>query len=102
MDFINVNLDIGCRQSTMIMYWIIGNYKMEIIQYKLKKNDGLDGDNHVKNSLLSHLGEFFLSKSKGIMSIFIREINAFYKICKYYGDTDSLYIRKNLGCIRQS
>ena len=60
---------------------------------KFKKNDGLDGNNDVKNTLTSHLGAFTLSDSKRIMNNFIREINGFYKSI-YYGDTDSLYIER--------
>ena len=62
---------------------------------KFKKDDGLEGDNNVKNTLPSLLGAFILSNSKRIMNNFIRKINGFYKISIYYGDTDSLYIGKN-------
>ena len=71
---------------------------MEITKRKLysesKKNDGLDGDNDVKNTLPSHLGAFLLSISKRNMNNFIREINGFYNNKTYYGDTDSVYIEK--------
>ena len=68
-------------------YWRLpnGNYLV-----KLKKDDGLDGDNDVKNTLPSHLGAFILSNSKRIMINFIREINGFYNNSIYCGDTDSL------------
>ena len=61
---------------------------------KLKKEDGLDCDNYVKNTLPSQLGAFILSNSKRIMNKFIREINGFYNNSIYYGDTDSLYKEK--------
>ena len=61
---------------------------------KIKKDDGLESDNDVKNTLPSHLGAFILSNSKRIMNNFIREINGFYNNSIYYGDTDSLYIEE--------
>ena len=61
---------------------------------KIKKDDGLDGDNDVKNTIPSHLGAFILSNSKRIMNNFLREINSFYNSSIYYGDTDCLKIEK--------
>ena len=75
-------------------YWKLANGNYIV---KLKKDDGLEGDNDVKNTLPSH---FILSNSKRIMNNFIREINGFYNNSIYYGDTDSLYIKKILGCVR--
>ena len=66
-----------------------GNYIV-----KLKKEDGLDGDNDLKNTLPSHIGAFILSNSERITNNFISEINGFYSNSIYYGDTDSLYIEK--------
>ena len=60
----------------------------------MKNDDGLNGDNNVKITLPSHLGAFILSNSKRIVNNFIREINGFFNISIYYGDTDSLYIEK--------
>ena len=68
---------------------------------KLKKHDGFDSDNEVKNTLPIQLGALILSNSKRIMNNFIREINVFYNNSIYYGDTDSLYIEKKiLGSVR--
>ena len=77
--------------ENVLDYWKLpnGNYIV-----KLKKDDGLEGDNDVKNTLPSHLGAFILSNSKRIINNFIREINGFYNNSIYYGDTDSLYIEK--------
>ena len=61
---------------------------------KFKKDDGLDGDNDVKNTLPSHLGAFTFSNNKRIMNNFVRPINGFYNNSIYYGFTDSLYIEK--------
>ena len=44
----------------------------------MTKDDGLDDDCDIKNTLPAHLGAFLLSNSKGIMNYFIREINGFY------------------------
>ena len=72
-------------------YWRLpsGNYIV-----KLRKDDGLDGDNDTKKTLPSHLGAFILSNSERIMNNFIKENNGFYKNSIYYGDTDSLYVEK--------
>ena len=60
----------------------------------MKEDDGLDDGCDNKNTLSPVLGAFILSNSKRIMKNFIREINGFYNISIYYGDTDSLYIEK--------
>ena len=75
---------------------VIDNCKLPNGNYivKLKRNDGLEDDNDVKNTLPSHLEAFILSNSKRIMNNFIREINEFYNNSIYNGDTDSLYIEK--------
>ena len=80
--------------DNVLDYWRLpnGNY---IVKYE--KDDGLDCENDVKNTLPSHLGGFILSNSNRFMNNFIREINGFYNISIYCGDTDSLYIQKNIG-----
>ena len=75
--------------DNVLDYWKLPNGKYIV---KLKKDDSLDGDSDVKNTLPSQLGAFILSDSKRIMNKFIREINGFYNNSIYYGDTDSLYI----------
>ena len=77
--------------DNVLGYWRLpnGNYIVE-----LKKDDGLDSDNDVKNTLPSQLGASILSNSKRTMNKFIREINGFYNNSINYGDTDSLYIVK--------
>ena len=72
-------------------YWIIPNGNCIV---KSRKDDGLDGDNDVKNTLPSHLEAFILGNSKRIMIDFIREINGFFINAVYYGDTDCLYLEK--------
>ena len=61
---------------------------------KMKKDDGLDDDCDIKNTLPAVSGAFILSNSKGIMNNFFRELNGFYNNSVYYEDTDSLYIEK--------
>ena len=61
--------------ENVLDYWKLPNGKYTV---KLKKDDGLEGDNDVKNILPSHLGAFMLSNSKRNMNNFIREINGFY------------------------
>ena len=66
-----------------------GNYIV-----KMKKDDGLDDDCDIKNTLPAVSRAFILSNRKRIMNSFIREINGFYNNSIYYGDTDSLYVEK--------
>ena len=77
--------------ENVLDYWKLpnGNYIV-----KMKKDDGLDDDCDIRNTLPSVLGAFILSNSKRIMNNFIREINGFYNNSIYYGDTYSLYIEK--------
>ena len=77
--------------DNVLDYWRLPN---GIYIVNLKKDDGLDGDNDVKNTLPSHLGAFILSNSKRIMNNFMRENNGFYINSIYYGDTDRVYIEK--------
>ena len=77
--------------ENVLDYWKLPNGNHIV---KFKKDNGLESDNDVKNTLPSHLGAFILSNSKRIMNNFIREINGFYNNSIYYGDTDSVYIEK--------
>ena len=96
----DINESYHCKSETwmktefdenVLDYWKLpnGNYIV-----KMKKDDGLDDDCDIKNTLPAVLGAFTLSNSKRIMNNFIREINGFYNNSIYYGDTDSLYIEK--------
>ena len=80
--------------QNVLGYWKLpnGNYIV-----KMRKSDGLDHDCDVRNNLPAVLGAFILSNSKRIMNNSIRNINGFYNNSKYYGDTDSLYLEKNIG-----
>ena len=80
--------------DNVLDYWKLPNRNYIV---KLKKDDGLDSGNDVKNTIPSQLGAFILSNSKPIMNKLNREINGFYNNSIYYGDTDSLYIEKNIG-----
>ena len=77
--------------ENVLDYWKLpnGNYIV-----KMKKDDGLDDDCDIKNTLPAVLGAFILSNRKRIMNNFIREINGFNNNSIYYGDIDSLYIEK--------
>ena len=77
--------------ENVVDYWKLPNGTFIV---KMKKDDGLDDDCDIKNTLPAVLGAFILSNSKRIMNNFIREINGFYNNSIYYGDTDSLYIQK--------
>ena len=97
----DINESFYCKSETcmktefdenVLDYWRLpnGNYIV-----KMKKDDGVDDDCDIKNTLPAVLGAFILSNSKRIMNNFIRQIKGFYINSIYYGDTDSLYIEKN-------
>ena len=97
----DINESYSCKSETwmktefdenVLDYWRLpnGNYIV-----KMKRDDGLDDDCDIKNTLLAVLGAFILAKSRRIMNNFIREINGFYENNIYYTDTDSLYIEEN-------
>ena len=98
--------DIDQSYKCKSQHWMETEYDENVLDYwklpngnfilKLKKDDGLESDNDVKNTLPSHLGAFILSNRERIMNNFIREINGFYNTTIYYTDTDSLYIEKNI------
>ena len=77
--------------ENVLDYWKLPN---GIYFIKMKRDDGLNDDSDIKNTLPAVLGAFILSNTKRIMNNFIREINEFYNNSIYYGDTDSLYIEK--------
>ena len=98
----DINESYYCKSET----WIYAEFDENVLDYwnlpngdyivKMKKDDGLDDDCDIKNTLPVVLGVFILGNSKRIMNSFIREINGFYKNNSiYYEDTDSLYIEKN-------
>ena len=102
----DINESYYCKSETWLKtefdenvldFWRLLNGKYIV---KMKKDDRLDDDCDIKNTLPAVLGAFILSTSKGIRNNFVREINGFYNNSIYYGDTDRLYIeRKKLGCI---
>ena len=57
----------------------------------IERDDGLDDDCEVKNTLPAHLGAFILSNRKKIMNNFFRKEDGFYTNNISYTDTDSLY-----------
>ena len=77
--------------ENVLDYWNLpnGNYIV-----KMRKDDGLDDDCDIKNTLPAVLGAFILDNSGGNINEFIREINRFYNINIYYTDTDRVYIEK--------
>ena len=80
------------NDDNVLDYWRLPNGNKIV---KIKKDDGLDGDNEVKNTLPRLLGASILNNTKRNMNKFIREINGFCKKKSiYYGDTDSLYIER--------
>ena len=96
----DINESYYCKSETwmktefdenVLDYWKLtnGNYIV-----KMKKDDGLDDDCDIENTLPAVLGAFILSNSKRIMNNFIREINGFYNNSITYTDCDSLYIEK--------
>ena len=74
--------------DNVLDYWRLpdGNYIV-----KMRKDDGLDCDNDVKNTIPCHLGAFLLSKIKRIMNNLNRDFDGFYRKNINYTETDSLY-----------
>ena len=101
---VQIRKDIDQSYKCKSQHWMETEYDENVLDYwrlpngnyivKFKKDDGLEEDNDVKNTLPSHLGDFILSNSKRNMNNFIREINGFHNNSIYYGDTDSFYIEK--------
>ena len=101
---VQIRKDIDQSYESKSHHWMETEYDENVLDYwklpnrnyivKLKKDDGLEDNNDVKNTLPSHLEAFILSNSKRIMNNFIREINGFYNNSIYYRDTDSLYIQR--------
>ena len=101
---VQIRKDIDQCYKCKSQHWMETEYDENVLGYwklpnenyivKLKEDDGLDGDNDVKNTLPSPLGAFILSNSERIINKSIREINGFYNKNIYYGDTDSLYVEK--------
>ena len=60
--------------GNVLDYWRLPNKKYIL---KLKKDDGLEGHNDVKNTLPSQLGAIILSNFKRIMNKYITETNGF-------------------------
>ena len=77
--------------ENVLAYWRLpyGNYIV-----KMRRDDGLDDDCDIKNTLPAVLGAFILANSRRTMNKFIREINEFHENNIYYTDTDSLYKEK--------
>ena len=101
---VQIRQDIDQSYKCKSQHWMETEYDENVLDYwnlpngnyivKLKKDDGLEEDNDIKNTLPCHLGAFILSNSKRNMNEFIIEINGFYNNSIYYGDTDSFYMEK--------
>ena len=97
----DINESYYCKSET----WMKTEFDENVLDYwrrlpngnyivKMKRDDGLDDDCNIKNTLPAVLGAFILANSRRIMNKFIREINGFYENNIYYTDTDSLYIER--------
>ena len=103
---VQIRRDIDQPYEGKSQKWMETEYDENVLYYwrlpsgeyivKFKKDDGLDGDNDVKNTLPSHLRAFLLNNSKRITNNIIREINGFFNDSIYYGDTDSLHIEEKV------
>ena len=80
----NIDQSYKCKSQ----HWMETEYDDNVLDYwklpngnyivKMKKDDGLDDDCDIKNTLPAVLGAFILSNSKRIMNKFIREVIGFY------------------------
>ena len=71
--------------DNVLDYWKLSNGHFIL---KMKKDDGFDSDNDIKNTLPFHLGAFILGNSKRIMNKFVKEINGFHNDSIYNTDAD--------------
>ena len=84
---VQLRKDIDHSYRCKSQHWMEAEYDEKVLDYwrlpngiyivQFKRDDGLDGDNDVKNTLPSHLGAFKLGNSERILNNFIREINGF-------------------------
>ena len=80
---VQIRKDINDFNKCKSKYWMQTEYEDNVLDYwqiqkgnytvKLKKDDGLDDDNEVQNTLLSHLGAFILKNSRRFRIKFIRD-----------------------------
>ena len=101
---VQIRKDIDQSYKCKSQHWMETEYDENVLDYwkkpngnysvQIKKDDGFEGDNDVKNTLPCHLGAFILSIIKRILNNFIREINGFYNNSIYYTDTDSLFMKE--------
>ena len=75
--------------ENVLDYWRLPNGNHIV---KMKKDDGLDDDCDIKNTLPAVLGASILSKSKRIMNNFIRETNGLYENIIYNTQILTIYI----------
>ena len=85
---VQIRKDIDQSYKCESQHWMGREYDENVLDYwklpignkrvKLKKDDGSEGDNDLKNTLPCLLGAFILSNSKRIMNNFIKEINELY------------------------
>ena len=103
---VQIRKDINQSYKCISQHWMETEYDGIVLDYwrlpngnyivNSKKDDALDGDNDVKNTLPSQLDAFIVSNSKRIMNKIIRGINELYNNSIYYGDTHSVYIEKKI------
>ena len=101
---VQIRKDINESYYCISEYWMKTEFVEKVLDYwklpngnyivKMKRDDGLDDDCDIKNTLPAVLGAFILANSRRIMNKFIREVNGFYENNIYYTDNDSLYIEK--------
>ena len=72
-------------------YWRLPNRAYIV---KLKQDEGLECETHLKYTMPADLGIFILGSSKWVINNFTPEINGFKTNNVYYTDTDSLYMEK--------
>ena len=99
----DIEENFACKSE----YWMFSKYNErvkdcwkishDICIVKMVDEKGLEDDLKKVNTMPLHLGVFVLSNSKSIMNSFIHANKEFYTSDDYFGDTDSLYIEKNIG-----
>ena len=102
----NIRKDINEDYKCVTEIWMRENFDDRVKEWfplknnnfivKLEDDEGVDNFDKAKsiNTMPSHFGSFILSHRKRLMNNVFHEIDGFYSINIYYGDTDSAYIHK--------
>ena len=58
----------------------------------MKQGEGEESESDIKNTMLTHLGSFFVSDTKRTMNNLKHEVHGFETNIVHFSDNDNLYI----------